>query len=283
MFLGYVKGMENLNKLSFMKMHGLGNDFVILDLRGSSYIVDEKLVISLSDRNRGVGFDQLVVISSSKNSDLSLTFFNADGSRISTCGNATRCVAHYEMKRLGLKTLKIMTERGLLQAKLLDGSRTTVNMGHPILKWSEIPLSEDVDTLNLPIEGLPTATGMGNPHCTFFVDNAEKYDLNDYGKRFEKHPLFPHGTNIQIVNVTDKNCLRMRVWERGVGHTLASGSSACASAVAATRLGLVESPVTVHLDGGQLEIDWQESGVWMTGESTHVFSGYLTDEFLLSI
>ena len=283
MFLGYVKGMENLNKLSFMKMHGLGNDFVILDLRGSSYIVDEKLVISLSDRNRGVGFDQLVVISSSKNSDLSLTFFNADGSRISTCGNATRCVAHYEMKRLGLKTLKIMTERGLLQAKLLDGSRTTVNMGHPILKWSEIPLSEDVDTLNLPIEGLPTATGMGNPHCTFFVDNAEKYDLNDYGKRFEKHPLFPHGTNIQIVNVTDKNCLRMRVWERGVGHTLASGSSACASAVAATRLGLVESPVTVHLDGGQLEIDWQESGVWMTGESTHVFSGYLTDEFLLSM
>ena len=283
MFLGYVKGMENLNKLSFMKMHGLGNDFVIFDLRGSSYIVDEKLVISLSDRNRGVGFDQLVVISSSKHSDLSLTFFNADGSRISTCGNATRCVAHYEMKRLGLKTLKIMTERGLLQAKLLDGSRTTVNMGHPILKWSEIPLSEDVDTLNLPIEGLPTATGMGNPHCTFFVDNAEKYDLNDYGKRFEKHPLFPHGTNIQIVNVTDKNCLRMRVWERGVGHTLASGSSACASAVAATRLGLTESPVTVHLDGGQLEIDWQESGVWMTGESTHVFSGYLTDEFLLSI
>ena len=266
-----------------MKMHGLGNDFVIFDLRGSSYIVDEKLVISLSDRNRGVGFDQLVVISSSKNSDLSLTFFNADGSRISTCGNATRCVAHYEMKRLGLKTLKIMTDRGLLQAKLLDGSRTTVNMGHPFLKWNEIPLSEDVDTLNLPIEGLPTATGMGNPHCTFFVDNAEKYDLNDYGKRFEKHPLFPHGTNIQVVNVTDKNCLRMRVWERGVGHTLASGSSACASAVAATRLGLTESPVTVHLDGGQLEIDWQESGVWMTGESTHVFSGYLTDEFLLSI
>ena len=283
MFLGYVKGMENLNKLSFMKMHGLGNDFVIFDLRDSSYIVDEKLVISLSDRNRGVGFDQLVVISSSKNSDLSLTFFNADGSRISTCGNATRCVAHYEMKRLGLKTLKIMTDRGLLQAKLLDGSRTTVNMGHPFLKWNEIPLSEDVDTLNLPIEGLPTATGMGNPHCTFFVDNAEKYDLNDYGKRFEKHPLFPHGTNIQIVNVTDKNCLRMRVWERGVGHTLASGSSACASAVAATRLGLTESLVTVHLDGGQLEIDWQESGVWMTGESTHVFSGYLTDEFLLSI
>ena len=240
-------------------------------------------MISLSDRNRGVGFDQLVVISSSKNSDLSLTFFNADGSRISTCGNATRCVAHYEMKRLGLKTLKIMTDRGLLQAKLLDGSRTTVNMGHPFLKWNEIPLSEDVDTLNLPIEGLPTATGMGNPHCTFFVDNAENYDLNDYGKRFEKHPLFPHGTNIQIVNVTDKNCLRMRVWERGVGHTLASGSSACASAVAATRLGLTESLVTVHLDGGQLEIDWQESGVWMTGESTHVFSGYLTDEFLLSI
>jgi len=275
--------MKISNNIPFMKMHGLGNDFVVLDTRTFSYDINKKLIISLSDRNRGVGFDQLVVIKSDKSSDLNLTFYNADGSQIATCGNATRCVAQYEMRRIGKESLKIKTTRGILEAIVVDSVRTRVNMGHPFVNWAEIPIAKDIDTLKLPIDGSPTATGMGNPHCTFFVDDADSIDLKAFGNRFENHSLFPNGTNVQVVSFLEKNHLRMRVWERGVGHTLASGSSACASAVAASRLGLSEKAVKIDLDGGQLDIEWLESGVWMTGESVHVFSGNLTQEFLESI
>jgi len=275
--------MKISNNIPFMKMHGLGNDFVVLDTRTFSYDINKKLIISLSDRNRGVGFDQLVVIKNDKSSDLNLTFYNADGSQIATCGNATRCVAQYEMRRIGKESLKIKTTRGILEAIVVDSVRTRVNMGHPFVNWAEIPIAKDIDTLKLPIDGSPTATGMGNPHCTFFVDDADSIDLKAFGNRFENHSLFPNGTNVQVVSFLEKNHLRMRVWERGVGHTLASGSSACASAVAASRLGLSEKAVKIDLDGGQLDIEWLESGVWMTGESVHVFSGNLTQEFLESI
>jgi diaminopimelate epimerase len=275
--------MKISNNIPFMKMHGLGNDFVVLDVRTFSYEINKKLIISLSDRHRGVGFDQLVVIKDDKSSDLNLNFYNADGSQIATCGNATRCVAQYEMRRLGKKSLKINTIRGTLEAIAVDSVRTRVNMGHPFLNWADIPIAKDIDTLKLPIDGSPTATGMGNPHCTFFVEDADRIDLKVFGSRFEKHPLFPEGTNVQIVSLLERDHLRMRVWERGVGHTLASGSSACASAVAASRLGLTGKAVKIDLDGGQLDIEWLESGVWMTGESVHVFSGSLTKEFLKGI
>ena len=275
--------MKISNNIPFMKMHGLGNDFVVLDVRTFSYEINKKLIISLSDRHRGVGFDQLVVIKDDKSSDLNLNFYNADGSQIATCGNATRCVAHYEMRRLGKKSLKINTIRGTLEAIAVDSVRTRVNMGHPFLNWADIPIAKDIDTLKLPIDGSPTATGMGNPHCTFFVEDADRIDLKVFGSRFEKHPLFPEGTNVQIVSLLERDHLRLRVWERGVGHTLASGSSACASAVAASRLGLTGKAVKIDLDGGQLDIEWLESGVWMTGESVHVFSGSLTKEFLKGI
>jgi diaminopimelate epimerase len=275
--------MKISNNIPFMKMHGLGNDFVVLDVRTFSYDINKKFIISLSDRHRGVGFDQLVVIKDDKSSDLNLTFYNANGSQIATCGNATRCVAQYEMKRVGKKSLKINTTRGTLEAIAVDSVKTCVNMGHPFLNWADIPIAKDIDTLKLPIDGSPTATGMGNPHCTFFVKDADCIDLKVFGSRFENHPLFPEGTNVQIVSLLERNHLRMRVWERGVGYTLASGSSACASAVAASRLGLTGKAVKVDLDGGQLDIEWLESGVWMTGESVHVFSGTLTEEFLKGI
>jgi len=275
--------MKISNNIPFMKMHGLGNDFVVLDSRTFSYDINKKFIISLSDRHRGVGFDQLAVIKDDKYSDLNLTFYNADGSQIATCGNATRCVAQYEMRRVGKKNLKIKTTRGTLEAIAIDSVRTRVNMGHPFLNWADIPIVKDIDTLKLPIDGSPTATGMGNPHCTFFVEDADRIDLKEFGNRFEKHPLFPMGTNVQIVSLLKTDHLRMRVWERGVGHTLASGSSACASAVAASRLGLTGKTVKVDLDGGQLDIEWLESGVWMTGESILVFSGNLTEEFLEGI
>jgi len=275
-----MKTTTRPSKLPFMKMHGLGNDFVVLDLRNINFVITEGFIKALSDRHKGVGFDQLAVINEHKTSDLLLNFYNANGSKVSTCGNATRCVARYEMSRLNKQSLNITTERGLLQADILNENETRVNMGHPLINWAEIPLARELDTLELPIDGKPTATSMGNPHCTFFVKNAEEVELDSFGPLFENNPLFPEGTNVQVVSLLAENHLRMRVWERGVGHTLASGSSACASAVAAARKNLTGKRVKVDLDGGQLQIDWQASGVWMSGPTRHVFSGDLSQEFL---
>ena len=268
-------------QISFMKMHGLGNDFVIVDSRGPGPLISEEMARRLGNRHLGVGFDQLAVISDSPQADVALTFFNADGSTAGACGNATRCVAQYEMQRLGRTTLSLITERGILQARQ-QGALVSVNMGHPMLNWDEVPLAREMDTLHLPLEGQPTATGMGNPHCTFFVENADAIDLAQLGPRFEHDPLFPERTNVQFVHVLGENRLRMRVWERGVGVTLASGSSSCATAVAAARLGLTGPTVEIQLDGGSIHIDWREDGVWMTGATMHVFDGQLTVQFLES-
>ena len=268
-------------QISFMKMHGLGNDFVIVDSRGPGPLISEEIARKLGNRHLGVGFDQLAVISDSPQADVALTFFNADGSTAGACGNATRCVAQYEMQRLGRTTLSLITERGILQARQ-QGALVSVNMGHPMLDWDEVPLAREMETLYLPLEGRPTATGMGNPHCTFFVENADAIDLAQLGPRFEHDPLFPERTNVQFVHVLGENRLRMRVWERGVGVTLASGSSSCATAVAAARLGLTGPTVEIQLDGGSIHIDWREDGVWMTGATMHVFDGQLTVQFLES-
>lgn len=268
-------------QISFMKMHGLGNDFVIVDSRGPGPLISEEMARRLGNRHLGVGFDQLAVISDSPQADVALTFFNADGSTAGACGNATRCVAQYEMQRLGRTTLSLITERGILQARQ-QGALVSVNMGHPMLNWDDVPLAREMDTLHLPLEGQPTATGMGNPHCTFFVENADAIDLAQLGPRFEHDPLFPERTNVQFAHVLGENRLRMRVWERGVGVTLASGSSSCATAVAAARLGLTGPTVEIQLDGGSIHIDWREDGVWMTGATMHVFDGQLTVQFLES-
>ena len=268
-------------QISFMKMHGLGNDFVIVDSRGPGPLISEEMARRLGNRHLGVGFDQLAVISDSPQADVALTFFNADGSTAGACGNATRCVAQYEMQRLGRTTLSLITERGILQARQ-QGALVSVNMGHPMLNWDDVPLAREMDTLHLPLEGQPTATGMGNPHCTFFVENADAIDLAQLGPKFEHDPLFPERTNVQFAHVLGENCLRMRVWERGVGVTLASGSSSCATAVAAARLGLTGPNVEIQLDGGSIHIDWREDGVWMTGATMHVFDGQLTVQFLES-
>ena len=269
-------------QISFMKMHGLGNDFVIVDSRGHGPVISAEIARGLGNRHLGVGFDQLAVISDSPQADVALTFFNADGSTAGACGNATRCVAQYEMQRLGRKTLSLITERGVLQACQED-ALVSVNMGHPMLMWDEVPLAREMETLHLPLEGRPTATGMGNPHCTFFVEDADAVNLAQLGPRFEHDPLFPERTNVQFAHVMAQNRLRMRVWERGVGVTLASGSSSCATAVAAARRGLTGRTVRIDLDGGTLHIDWRDDGVWMTGGTMHVFSGTLTQNFLDSL
>ena len=267
----------------FSKMHGLGNDFVVIDARGDASEVTAALARALGDRHRGVGFDQLAVIDTDSEADLRLTFYNPDGSLSAACGNATRCIARVEMDARGTDRLTLRTERGILEAHDAGGGLTAVNMGAPILDWRGIPLAEDVDTLHLPIPGDPVATGMGNPHCTFFVEDVDGIDLAVFGSAHETHPLYPERTNVQVAAVTGPDRLRMRVWERGTGITLASGSSSCAVAVAASRRGLTGRKVTLDLDGGTILVDWRDDGVWMTGPTAHVFTGVLSPAFLESI
>lgn len=266
--------------LPFMKMHGLGNDFVVIDARVTARAVTTDLARALADRHRGVGFDQLAVIEPDDQADLRLTFYNADGTLSAACGNATRCIARHEMEVQKRANLTLRTDRGILQARDVGGGLTSVNMGHPMMEWDDIPLAEAADTLHLPIAGDPVATSMGNPHCTFFVDDAEAVDLETRGAEMEHHPLFPERTNVQFVSLIAPNHLRMRVWERGTGVTLASGSSSCAVAVAAARRGLTGRDVRLTLDGGEITVEWRETGVWMTGPTAHVFSGELTPDFL---
>ncbi|MBY6117118.1 diaminopimelate epimerase [Mameliella alba] len=270
---------QDARTLPFMKMHGLGNDFVVIDSREREAPLSATRIAAIADRHTGVGFDQLAVISLNGNQP-HLTFYNSDGSTSAACGNATRCIARHLMDQSGESRLTLTTDRGTLEAVDAGNGITSVNMGPPQLDWDQIPLAEAMDTLELPIEGSPTATGMGNPHCTFFVENAEAVPLEQFGPRYEHHPLYPQRTNVQVASLIAPDHLRMRVWERGVGVTLASGSSSCATAVAAARRGLTGRKVRIDLDGGALHIDWREDGVWMTGATAHVFDGSFTAAWL---
>ncbi|WP_415220789.1 diaminopimelate epimerase [Pseudophaeobacter arcticus] len=266
----------------FMKMHGLGNDFVVVDARARKLAITPALARGIAHRQFGVGFDQLALIEQGAG-DAHLTFYNADGSTSAACGNATRCIARHLMEESGKTDLHLTTDRGDLFARDAGDGLTSVNMGQPQLIWDEIPLSEAMETLELPIEGAPTATGMGNPHCTFFVEDADLIPLAEFGPRYEHHPLYPQRTNVQVAHLIGPDHIRMRVWERGVGVTLASGSSSCATAVAAARRGLTGRRVQIDLDGGTLWIDWRDDGVWMTGPTMHVFTGSFTTAFLESL
>ncbi|SDG74010.1 diaminopimelate epimerase [Alloyangia pacifica] len=268
--------------LPFMKMHGLGNDFVVLDARARSVAMTPALAMAIADRHRGVGFDQLAIIEQGSG-DAHLTFYNADGSTAGACGNATRCIARFLMDETAKTELTLSTERGTLYARDAGNGLTSVNMGHPQLDWHEVPLASEMDTLELPIEGKPTATGMGNPHCTFFVEDADAVDIETFGPAHEHHPLYPQRTNVQVASLIGPDHLRMRVWERGAGLTLASGSSSCATAVAAARRGLTGRKVSIELDGGTLQVDWREDGVWMTGGTAHVFDGNFTHDWLEAV
>ncbi|GGD20825.1 diaminopimelate epimerase [Sinisalibacter lacisalsi] len=268
--------------LAFMKWHGAGNDFVIIDSRGREPVVTEALARALGDRNRGVGFDQLAEIRDSDAADIDLDFWNADGSRAGACGNATRCVARFLFDVTEREALTIRTERGVLDARLIENA-VHVNMGHPQTDWREVPLAREADTAHLPLEGDPVAVGMGNPHAVFFVDDAEAVDVAGIGPRVEHDPLFPERTNVEFAQVRGPDEIRMRVWERGTGITLACGSGACATAVAAVQRGLTGRKMRMEVDGGWLALDWREDGVWMTGPTAHVFDAVLTPDFLGAI
>lgn len=268
--------------LPFMKMHGLGNDFVVLDLRAGVTVPPAAVIARIADRHRGVGFDQLATIERDGQADVRLRFWNADGSISAACGNATRCIARHVMDETGRDRLTLRTDHGVLQAEDAGGGLTRVNMGAPVLDWRAIPLAQDVDIDHLPIAGDPVATGMGNPHATFFVDDAAAVDLAAFGPAIEHHPLFPQRTNVEVVQVVAPDEIILRIWERGAGPTLASGSCSCAAVVAAARRGLTGRSVKVNVPGGVLHIDWRADGVWMEGPTVQVFTGTLTPAWLAS-
>ncbi|MFN4193907.1 MAG: diaminopimelate epimerase [Tabrizicola sp.] len=266
--------------LPFMKMHGAGNDFVVIDSRGRRSLVTPALARALGDRNRGVGFDQLAEITDAEGADFGLVFWNSDGSQAGACGNATRCVSDHVMRGLGKERVSLVTARGGLRAERLADGRVAVNMGPPMLDWSSIPLARAVDPLHLPLPGDPAAVGMGNPHCIHFVPDAEAVDLAGLGPAIEHDPLFPQRTNVEFASLLGPDRLRLRVWERGTGITLACGSGACATAVAAHLRGLTGRRVVLEADGGKLEVDWREDGVWLTGPVARVFDGVLSPDWV---
>ena len=268
--------------LRFMKMHGLGNDFVVIDSRGREPLMTRELAAALGDRHHGVGFDQLAEITDHDSTDIGLRFWNSDGSKAAACGNATRCVSEFILSETGADHLTLTTPRGLLKATR-DRTMISVNMGHPQLAWDKIPLAKAIDPTHLPIDGDPMAVGMGNPHCVFFVDDAEAAPVDTLGPKIEHHPLFPERTNVEFAQIRARDDIRMRVWERGTGITLACGSGACATLVAAHARGLVDTRVRMEVDGGWLIIENREDGIWMTGPTMHVFDGILNDTFLGSL
>lgn len=267
--------------LRFLKMHGLGNDFVVIDARTGENPVTAALARALGDRHRGVGFDQLAVILPAEGADFMLEFWNSDGSKAGACGNATRCVSDLMMRDLGKTSVTLTTVRGRLAAERRADGLVSVNMGAPILEAAAIPVA--ADPMALPLAGDPVAVGMGNPHCIFFVEDAESADVSGLGPKIEHHPLFPERTNVEFASLVGPDHLRMRVWERGAGVTLACGSGTCATAVAAHLKGLTGRQVIVDVDGGRLEIDWREDGVWMTGPTALVFEAELSPAFLAAL
>jgi diaminopimelate epimerase len=273
-----------MSELDFHKMHGLGNDFVIVDQRSGKLSLSAAQISRIADRRHGVGFDQLLCLEPSDKADVFMRVFNPDGSEAGACGNGTRCVARLMMERYGLGHVSIETRAGVLKAAPgLQGY--TVDMGRPGQSWDEIPLASAMDTLALDIEAgplkRPTAVSMGNPHAVFFVDDADAVPLDELGPQLEHHPIFPERANIGVATVRDRETIRLRVFERGAGITSACGSGACAALVAAVRRGLCAQTASVCLDGGRLRITWGEDGrVRMTGPATHAYQGTFDPELL---
>lgn len=262
--------------ISFLKMHGLGNDFVVLDARAAPLPLDPELTTRLGDRHRGIGFDQLVLLENSAGADVAVRFFNPDGGEAGACGNASRCVAGLLLEESGKETVTLATKGGILACERRADGRVTVAMPAPSLDWRAVPLREKADTraLDLGIPGLPPATAlsMGNPHAVFFVDEVDR--IEEHGPALERHPMFPERANIGFAAPLGPDRLRLRVFERGAGLTLACGSGACAAMAAARLRNLVPERATLVLDGGELELAWPGFGpIAMTGPWALSFKG----------
>lgn len=270
---------------AFAKMHGLGNDFVILDWRNDpDRRVPAAAAQRLADRRLGIGCDQILVIRPSQEADIRMDILNQDGSLSGACGNGTRCVADLVMAETGADRISIVTDGGMLSAWRAADDQISVDMGPVFTGWQDVPLAESMDTLHVPlgVAGLPDAVchALGNPHAVVFVEDAEGLDLARLGPQVEQSSLFPDRVNLSVLSRRDDGSFRMRVWERGVGITMACGSGACASGVAIARRGLGGDVNKIVMDGGAVTIAWQRDNghVVMTGPVAYVASGYLSPE-----
>jgi diaminopimelate epimerase len=270
----------------FLKMNGLGNDFVVVEARSQPFAPSEAEARAIADRTAGVGCDQLIAIEPSPTADAFMRIWNADGGAVEQCGNAARCVGWLLMEATGRDTARLDTPGGLLTIERAGAKAVTVDMGKPGLGWRDIPLEEPMDTRGIelqvgpidnPILHTPGAVSMGNPHVVFFVKDAETAPVREVGSMIEHHRLFPERTNVEFCEVKARDRLRVRVWERGVGVTRACGTGACAALVAAARRGLSERKATVEMDGGDLVIEWrrEDDHVLMTGPVAVEFTGNL--------
>lgn len=271
----------------FVKMNGLGNDFVVVEARtGGAFAPTTAEVRAIANRETGIGCDQLIAIEPSDRADAFMRIWNADGEEVSACGNATRCVGWLLMQASGCKEASIETRAGILLASDSGDHRVAVDMGAPGLGWKDVPLAEEMDTRGIelqvgPIDAphlhTPGAVSMGNPHVVFFVENAETAPVKEVGPLIEHHPLFPEGVNVGFAEIQGPGRIRFKVWERGVGQTKACGTGACAALVAASRRGLCLRHAEVALDGGTLEIEWRadDEHVIMTGPIEVEFTGAL--------
>jgi diaminopimelate epimerase len=276
----------------FVKMHGLGNDFVVLDARGAAFELTPARRRAIADRRLGVGCDQLIVLEAptERDADVFMRIYNPDGGEAGACGNATRCVASVLMDERKTDHVTVQTIAGLLESQKTGmGSNglpvISVDMGPARLDWRDIPVREACDTNHMPV-GLgplqdPVGTNMGNPHATFFVADAAAIPLSELGPKLEHDRFFPERANIGVAELLGEDKLRLRVWERGAGVTLACGSGACAALVAASRRGLVKRHAEVIVDGGTLSIEWLRDGhVLMTGGIALAFKGELDRSLL---
>jgi diaminopimelate epimerase len=260
--------------IRFVKMHGCGNDFVILDGRSRALAISPVGAAALADRHTGIGCDQLIVIEAADVPGAFMRIYNPDGSEAGACGNATRCVADILMRECGQTAVTIRTISGDLPAIRRTDGLIQVDMGPAWLDWADIPLTRPMDTLRLDLPGEPAAASMGNPHATVFVADLDAVDVTALGPKLEHDPIFPERANIGFAQVIDPETIRLKVWERGAGLTLACGSGACATLVNAHRRGLTHRAARVIVDGGSLDIAWRDDGhVLMTGPVATAFRG----------
>ena len=274
----------SLSVLPFRKMNGLGNDFVVLDLRHSKERMSADASAAIANRKTGIACDQVITIENRDGPFMGV--WNADGSEVGACGNAARCVGAILMDESGDAGVAFETMSGEISAERAASGRISVDMGIPKFHWKQIPLAEETqDTrfidiklgpIDKPVLWGPSAVNMGNPHCIFFVDNAEAQALDRFGPMIENHPLFPERANVSVAEVRGRQYIRLRVWERGAGITKACGTAACAALAAASRRRLTDRRATIELDGGILAIEWREDDhIIMTGPYELEFEGVL--------
>ncbi|SCY70589.1 MULTISPECIES: diaminopimelate epimerase [unclassified Pseudomonas] len=264
-------------QLSFHKMHANGDDFVIVDSRNSASAVTSAMAQRMGDRNRGIGFNQLAVLLDCDDADARVMFWNADGSALDVCGSATRGAADLLMGEANVTSLVLRTNRGLLTCERTPTGDISVDMGVPLFGWSDIPLAQELDTAILPLAGSPATCSMGNPHCTYFVDDLAGVDIATIGAAIEIDPLFPLKTNVHFVQIIDRTHIRLRIWERGAGIALGSGSCSCGAVVNGIRRGLLDSIVEVECDGGSVTVRWDGLGaVFLIGPVEASFSGTMS-------